>query len=376
MKRKGLYAIMTRNNNELPPRRATGNPSGGTKPERSRQQPTKAPVRKGKKRKAKKRGFFAKLGRTLLILLIIAILAALGYGGYLYWKLDRGILDTGVDKPVPPGQSATVKPLTVLLLGTDSRPKHESYLTDVIMVASINPETKSATIVSLPRDTYVELDGYKKTKINEFYSRFKGKEKTSGDQAEDEMKTMMGKYLDVKIDYVTVLDFQGFRDIVDKLGGVKVNVSADMCYKDSADGTNINLKKGPAELNGDNALDYVRYRKSNCKPKTKGSDDFDRNRRQNEVLNSLLDQVQSLGGVMKIGSMLDAVNDNMKTDIENDQLKDMIATYWNISKENVEFKPVTGTWRSPYVYINETELEAAKQSLHNRIGATSSSVGQ
>lgn len=111
------------------------------------------------------------------------------------------------------------------------------------MVAALNPETKSATVVSLPRDTYVELGGYKKTKINAFYSRFKSKEKTSGTLAEDEMKKMMGKYLDIKVDYATVLDFQGFRDIVDEFGGVDVNISANMCYTDSVDGTNINLKK-------------------------------------------------------------------------------------------------------------------------------------
>ncbi|WP_189025044.1 LCP family protein [Paenibacillus albidus] len=354
--------MSTRNNSSLPPRNGQ---------RAAQKQPAKAAPRKKLGKKTKPRGFFAKMARSLLLLLIVAILGVLGYGGYLYWKLDQGLLDTGVDKPVPAGQSATVKPLTMLLLGTDSRPKHVSYLTDVIMVAALNPETKSATVVSLPRDTYVELSGYKKTKINEFYSRFKGKEKTSGITAEEEMKTMMGKYLDIEVDYATVLDFQGFRDVVDKLGGVDVNVSADMCYKDSVDGTNINLKQGPAELDGDKALDYVRYRKSNCKPKTKASDDFDRNKRQNEVLNSMLSQMQSFGGAVKIGGVLDAMNDNMRTDIENEQLKDMIATYWNISKENVEFKPVTGTWRSPYVYINETELAEARTSLQNRIAGIS-----
>lgn len=131
----------------------------------------------------------------------------------------------------------------MLILGTDNRPKHQSRLTDVIMVAALNPKTKSATIVSLPRDTLVELNGYKQTKINEFYARFKGKEDSSGILAEDEMKTMMGKYLDIDVDYTTILDFQGFRDVVDELGGVKVNISDNMCYTDSVDGTNINLKK-------------------------------------------------------------------------------------------------------------------------------------
>lgn len=315
------------------------------------------------------------MGRMLLILLLIAILAVLGYAGYLYWKLDQGSF--GVDQPVQAGQSASEKPITMLLLGTDNRPKHPSNLTDVIMVVALNPKTQSATVVSLPRDTYVELSGYKKTKINEFYARFKGKEKTSGILAEDEMKTMMGKYLGIEVDYATVLDFQGFRDIVDELGGVDVNISEDMCYTDSVDGTDINLTQGPARLDGGDALDYVRYRKSNCSPKTKASDDFDRNKRQNEVLNSLIGQMQSLGGVLKIGKVLDAVDDNMTTDIENAQIKNMISAYWKISKENVEFKPVTGTWRSPYVYINNEELDAAKKSLQDRIaGAASEGTSQ
>lgn len=351
---------MSTSKGSLPPRRPPGGQQG------SRVQTTKsAPSGKTNKKKAKKRGAFARLARVLLMILLVAVIAVLAYLGYLYYKFEQG--GFGIDRPVQEEQLASGKPLTMLLLGTDNRPKHPSNLTDVIMVASLNPVTKSATVVSLPRDTYVELSGYKKTKINAFYSRFKGKEDESGILAEDEMKTMMSKYLDVKVDYVTVLDFQGFRDIVDELGGVDVNISADMCYTDSVDGTDINLKKGPAQLDGDEALDYVRYRKSNCSPKTAASDDFDRNKRQNEVLNSLLGQMQSLGGVLKIGKVLDAVDNNMKTDIESAQIKSLIATYWEISKENVEFVPVTGTWRSPYVYINDEELETAKKSLQNRI---------
>ncbi|MDT3426525.1 LCP family protein required for cell wall assembly [Paenibacillus forsythiae] len=352
---------MSTRNGSLPPR-SRGQGSGGRRPARpSSNNKTR------NKNKSKKPGFMARLGRMLLILVLLSALVVVGYFLYLYYKLDSGVLDTGVDRPVAAANSAKVKPLTVLLLGTDYRPEHKSYLTDVIMVVSLNPQTESATIVSLPRDTYMELDGYKRTKINAFYSRFKDKEDTSGISAEDEMKTMMGKYLGVPIDYVTVLNFQAFREVVDELGGVKVNISEDMCYTDSVDGTDINLKKGPAELGGDDALDYVRYRKSNCKPKTNPSDDFDRNRRQSEVLHSLMDQMQSLGGAVKIGGVLDAINDNMKTDIEKDQIRNLIAAYWKMSKENVEFKPVTGTWSSPYVYINEETLDAAKQSLRNRL---------
>ncbi|NJJ41060.1 LCP family protein [Paenibacillus apii] len=349
---------MSTKNGSLPPR-SRGQRGGSGRPG--------GPASKNPVRKKKKPGFMSRLGRMMLTLVLISALVVIGYLLYLYYKLDSGVLDTGVNQPVAAGNSAKVKPLTMLLLGTDYRPEHKSYLTDVIMVVTLNPQTKSATIVSLPRDTYMELDGYRRTKINEYYTRFKGKEDTSGISAEDEMKTMMGKYLDVNIDYVTILNFQAFRKAVDELGGVKVNISEDMCYTDSVDGTDINLKQGPAKLDGDNALDYVRYRKSNCDPKTKPSDDFDRNRRQSEVLHSLMDQMQSLGGVVKIGGVLDAINDNMQTDLEKDQIKNMIAAYWQMSKNNVEFRPVTGTWRSPYVYINEEELDAAKRSLKDRL---------
>lgn len=113
------------------------------------------------------------------------------------------------------------------------------------MVVALNPNTKTATVVSLPRDTRIQLDGYKSNKLNAYYPRFKTQEKTSGKKAEDQMKDMMGKYLGVDINYTTVLNFQAFRDAVNAVGGVDVTVDKNMCYRDTADNTDINLKAGP-----------------------------------------------------------------------------------------------------------------------------------
>lgn len=183
------------------------------------------------------------------------------------------------------------------------------------------------------------------------------------------MKVMMSKYLGVNIDYVTVIDFQGFRDVVDTFGGVDVNVQYNMCYRDTADGTDINLTVGPQKLDGKKALDYVRYRKSSnsCSPRTKESSDFERNARQSEVLHSLLDKMKSLGGVAKVGNALDAVSDNMTTDFEQEQIRNLIATYYDIGKDDVKFMPVTGNWKSPYVYISSSELDAARQALQDEL---------
>ncbi|KOP64189.1 transcriptional regulator [Bacillus sp. FJAT-18019] len=331
---------------------------------------------KGKKKPVpKKKSAWKSFFKFVLIVLLVAILTAAGYVGYLYLKGNEIIEKSGIDKPVAPGHSAKEKPITVLLLGTDHRPETGTYLTDVVMVATMHPDTNTSTLVSLPRDTLIELDGYKATKLNAYYPRFKAaytaaekKQPGSGIPAEEEMKVMMSKYMGIDIDYVTVIDFQGFRDVVDTFGGVDVNVQYNMCHRDSVDGTDINLTVGPQKLDGKKALDYVRYRKSmNCKPKTKESNDFDRNARQSEVLHSLLDKMKSFGGVTKVGSALDAVSDNMTTDIEQEQIRNILKTYFDIGKEDVKFMPVTGEWRSPNVYINENELSAARQALQDEL---------
>ncbi|MDQ0168612.1 LCP family protein [Paenibacillus tundrae] len=339
------------NSNGLPPRRQAPTKSSTSGSKNSKGQPKK-----------KKKGLRA-FAKIVLSLFVIGILVG---AGYIYWVYNQ-VADTGIDKPVPAGMSAKTKPITMLLLGTDNRPETGTYLSDVVMVASMNPETKTATIVSLPRDTRIVLDGYKSNKLNSYYPRFKAQEKTSGKKAEDQMKEMMGKYLGVDINYTTVLNFQAFRDAVNAVGGVDVTVDKNMCYRDTADGTDINLKAGPQHLDGKEALDFVRYRKSNCDPKTQESNDFDRNKRQNQVLNSMLDQMKSLGGVTKIGKVIGAVDDNMTTDVESEQMKNFISTYWDISKSDVHYTPVTGEWRSPYVYINETELANAKQALQDTL---------
>ncbi|WP_106768331.1 LCP family protein [Paenibacillus faecalis] len=342
---------MSSGHTSLPPRSKNGGKSKKKPPPR--------------KKKSRVKSFF----KFILIVMLLAVLGVAVYAGSLYLKIENSVLNTGNDKKVAPEESAQVKPLTMLLLGSDHRPKTGTNLTDVVMVVSMNPKTNSATLVSLPRDATLQLEGYKSNKkLNSFYASFKAQEKDTGISAEDQMKKMLGKYLDVEIDYATVIDFQGFRDVVDALGGVNVNVQYDMCHRDSIDGTDINLKAGPQKLDGDEALDYVRYRKSmNCSPKTKESNDFDRNARQNEVLHSMIDQMKSFGGATKAFKVIDAVDDNMKTDLEKDQVKNMIKTYYDINTEDVKFVPVTGEWRSPFVYINESELEKAKQALHDEL---------
>ncbi|CAJ1314261.1 Transcriptional regulator LytR [Paenibacillus nuruki] len=337
-----------------------------------------------KKAKEKASGF-KRFMQILLIVILLAVVGVMAYAGYLYYQV-QGMFDgvgpkdnggTVISQPVAPEKSAKVKPITMALLGTDYRQETGTRLTDVVMVATLNPDTKSATIVSLPRDTYLQLEGYIPNKLNSYYPKFYAKDKKEGtDLAMSEMKTLLGKYLGVDVEYTTVLNFQGFRDVVDSVGGIDINVDMKMCYVDKADGTNINLSTGQQHLNGANSLDYVRYRKSNCSPRTQGSDDFSRNQRQNQVLNAVVDKIQSFSGVTKLGSIIESVDKNMETDIEGEQFKNLLTTYWDIPKQNIKYMPVTGDWKSPYVYINETELANAKQALQDELAGTATHTDQ
>lgn len=306
----------------------------------------------------------------VIILLVLSILSVLGLIGYTGVKVNDAINEIStVEDGEPsglPAPSAKEKPVSMLILGLDSRKETGSLNTDVIMVAVLNPETKKATIVSLPRDTLIEMDGYEKHKINWFYPNFKSMEnRKKVEDGNEEMKKMMSGFLGIPIDYLTTINFQGFVDVVNTLGGIEIDVDMDMRYKDTADGTNIDLKKGLQTLNGEQALDFVRYRKSssNVKHPTRESSDFERNQRQTKVLKEIVRKLQSFNAVMKIDEIFGAVGKNLKMDVPPSQIREMISTYYNINRDDIEYIPVPGTWKSPYVYLDEAEFAAAKEKL-------------
>ncbi|MFD1955213.1 LCP family protein [Paenibacillus thailandensis] len=280
---------------------------------------------------------------------------------------------------VPVTESVKSKPVGILLLGMDTRPKGGTMNTDVMMVAAFNPNTKSTTVVSIPRDSLIQLDGYKERKANAYYAAFytqalqeqletkkldEAKE-AAREEARDAMSRMMTRYFGIDIKYTAIINFQGFVDVVDALGGLKVNVDMDMKYTDTADGTNIDLKKGLQTLNGQQTLDFVRYRKSN--DGTNMSSDFERNQRESQVLALITDKMKSLSGVTKLGDVIEAVGNNFTIDMPTKEMQNMMTTYFGISSSDVSLIQLEGTWRSPYVYLDESKLEEARAALQAKM---------
>ncbi|MCR2803720.1 LCP family protein [Paenibacillus soyae] len=342
-------------------------------PPRSESRKSSAPPKNKTPKKKKKRPLLT----AFFVLFFGLLLCAAALVAYVGFKANDAIETIGLDETqateVPVQESVKEKPVAFVLMGLDTRERGGSLNTDVMMVAAFNPNTKKATVVSIPRDTYVEVDGYRGRKANRFYADFytvagreNGHDKQQSDLAgKKAIKEVMGKLFDIDIQYAGIINFNGFTEVVNELGGVKVNVDMRMKYKDSADGTDIDLQPGEQTLSGEDALDFVRYRKSN--DGTNMSSDFDRNRRQSEVLGAIVDELMSLGGIAKIGNVIDSVGNNISVDMPNSEIKRMIGKYMSLRSSDIEFLSLEGVWRSPNVYVNEESLAQAQAALQAKM---------
>ncbi|WP_282939745.1 LCP family protein [Paenibacillus sp. RC67] len=306
-----------------------------------------------------------KIVKIAISCVLIGVASAGIYASVLYKDASEVIEKIGTPELVAEAESAKVKPLTLLLMGIDHREDSGGLNSDVIMVVTVNPNTQSATVVSIPRDTQLFPKGLPERKANYYYPYFYNINK---DQAFTNTKNVFGDLLGVPIDYAITVDFDGFRQAVDVLGGLTINVDMDMRYVDDEDGTNINLKKGISKLNGKQVLDFVRYRKSNMD--TQESSDFARNARQQQVLGEMLKSVKTAGGITKLSQMIEAVGNHMSTDVPSSQIRDMIKTYFNMTPSNVNYVHLEGEWESPYVIIKKEELKRASDALKQQLGDT------
>ncbi|MBJ6363136.1 LCP family protein [Paenibacillus sp. GCM10012307] len=321
--------------------------------------------------KKKKRGGWGKWVAIVTLLLLCGIAVYLG----ILVNQTRNVISTignTTAEEVPEKESVKVKPVTLLLLGLDSREKGGGLNTDVIKVVTLSPKTKTSTIASIPRDTRIEMQGLPSLKANAYYARYymeAKKDNKDNEQAHSyarrETREMFSEYLGLPINYTIVVNFNALKDIVDALGGIHADVDIDMRWWDTVDGTDINLKKGPQILDGKQALDFVRYRKSK-NSKTRESSDFERNARQTQVISAILDKIKSLDGITKAGELLEAVGNNVKTDIHPKEIENMMTTYFGMGSSSIESVLLDGKWVSPYVYADPESLAALREALKAR----------
>ena len=184
--------------------------------------------------------------------------------------------------------------LNVLLIGVDSGVGRNTYLTDTLIVASLDPLTRTVSMVSVARDTVnVPLPDGRifKPKINSllaFARLHKAEFPGSNGDGHDVLMGALGTFLNLKIDYYAQVNLQGFVNVVNELGGVDVNVAHSFCdptYKQYGFTNGFSITAGHHHLDGDQALAYARVRKAS------GESDFTRAARQQEVLSGIRDAI-------------------------------------------------------------------------------------
>jgi LCP family protein required for cell wall assembly len=192
------------------------------------------------------------------------------------------------------GEKVEDGPFNVLVLGADERPEseEEGSRTDTIMLVRVDPKTGDVRLLSVPRDLLVEVASGQEDRINAAYN-FGGIDQTI---------TAFEDFSDVDVDHYVVVDFEGFTDIIDTMGGVEVDVEDEIP-------PSVKIEDGLQRLNGRQALFYARYRG------TAGSD-LDRIRRQQQLVAALRSQAFSLSTVKQLPTIVRVANRNVQTDLD------------------------------------------------------------
>ncbi len=260
------------------------------------------------KKRHKKRGGLRVLLRVLVVIIILAA-GAVAFLGYQLSKLgtfsteEMGSTDIKTESITTSVEGVC----NILLIGQDNRSDDDTGRSDTMIIFSINQNTNQMSMVSLMRDTYVEIPGYSARKLNAAYS-------LGGVSLLDE--TIAQNY-GVVIDYNVAIDFEGFIDVIDTLGGVDIELNEEEAnyLQGGENGEYLSyLTDGPYDvtvgvnrLSGAAALDYARTRKV-------GQYDFERTQRQRNVITSVFNELKTQT-VVSLLSIYNSIADDLTTDL-------------------------------------------------------------
>ena len=201
----------------------------------------------------------------------------------------------------------------IVVMGCDIR-KDDVGRSDTLFVVMLDKSKKNAALLSVPRDTRVKIKGHGWDKINAAFAY--GGQKLTRETVQD--------FLGIKINNYVLVDFQGFKGLVDAVGGVDINVEKRMYYYDPYDGFEIDLRPGMQHMDGKTAMQYVRYRDE--------EGDIGRIRRQQKFLMALYRHIASKNIIAKIPGVSKQIMSMVKTDLS---LKEMVEL-GNVMRDMVE----------------------------------------
>lgn len=276
----------------------------------------------------------------------------------------------------------------ILILGMGGGNHPGGNLSDTMIVASINYKENKLGLMNIPRDLWVPIPGFSHAKINEAYADGEKNKSAAGSGGQLSSKTVEN-VLGIPIHYFVRLDFEGFKKLIDTIGGVDIYVEKDLSdpyypADNMIDYSPFKISVGNHHMDGALALKYARSRET--------TSDFDRSRRQQQVMAAVKEKILTLdilANPKKVTDLINVLGDHIRTNMQIDE----IYTFWNVSKNidmtNVINKvldtsaggPLTSAQDSRGYYIyprkgidNFSELQMMAKNLFDESGGDLKSV--
>ena len=266
-----------------------------------------------------------------------------------------------------------LEPLQVLILG------ESTGMSDTIIVASYNPQTQEAALMSIPRDTFTGDDKSSAKyyhKINALYGYGETPEKTLA---------AVNKITGLDIKYYILVDTKALKKLVDTIGGLDFDVPIDMDYDDSSQDLYIHLKAGQQKLNGEQVEQLVRFRHNNngsTYPYSYGIEDHGRSKTQRAVVIALAKQSLKFKNIAEISNVIDILKEYVKTNMDLNSVKDYLPYAIEMNMDNIQVgmipgadEKVNGIW---FFFHNEegTKELVDELFLHTKQNADSQDEGE
>ena len=251
------------------------------------------------------------------------------------------------EKEIASANKSVTEPFTILLMGIDSTAevltKNAVACGDTLILITFNPKTLNATMVSIPRDSYLPIacwPGKDENKITH-----------AAAYGNDCMMNTIQDFFGINIDYYAKINFKGLVKLVDAVGGVEVDVPHTLCTDNSNREDTVCIQAGRQTLNGEQALTFARNRKQ------LSNGDFGRAEHQQEIIMALINKMRTITEVSKFRTILDTVSNSLDTNLTTKQ----ILEFYNVGKDIIK----RSSEQSDLINIQQMFLSGADQMIYD-----------
>ncbi|MGH4118835.1 LCP family protein [Clostridium sp.] len=311
---------------------------------------------------------------TIITLVTIVAVAVIWFYSYLAGFNDNSVDLTkknpagnieasDVEKIVNDGKSCNILVMGVDIGDPNSKSANDPKRTDTMILAHYNAEAKKLDLISIPRDTLIVIND-RNQKINNAHA-IGGVE-----LAVSAVEELLG----IQIDYYGKINYEGFRSVIDAIGGVDMYIERTMHYDDRSQNLSINFKKGTTvHLDGKKAEEFFRWRKNNDGSGF-ANGDIDRIKNQQKFITKVMDKIKSPMIVVKIPSILSAIQKNVETNMDANDLLSYGSTFATMSSDDISMDTIEGVGEYinniSYFIYNEEASKEINSKLRN--GSTQS----